>query len=50
MGLFCLCYNAFVLPRRDVVERALEMSFRVFERRALLIRLQVRVDQLNQSV
>lgn len=42
--------HALVLPRVDVVQRPLEMSLGVLQRRRLLIGLEVRVDELDQAV
>ena len=47
---FCLRDDALVLPTRDIVQRSLEMLFGSFQARALLVRLQIRVDELNEAV
>ncbi len=47
---FCLRDNTLVLPTRDVVQRPLEMLLGSFQARALLVRLQIRVDELNEAV
>ena len=47
---FCLRDNALVLPTLNVVQRPLKMLLGSFQARALLVRLQIRVDELNQAV
>ena len=48
--LFCLRDNTLVLPTRDIVQRPLEMLLGSFQARALLVSLQIRVDELNEAV
>ena len=47
---FCLRDNALVLPTRDIVQCALEMLLGSFQAGALLVCLQIRVDELDEAV
>ena len=48
--LLCLGHHALVLARVDVVERSLEMSFGIVQRRRLRTCLEIRMDQLDQAI
>ena len=48
--LLCLCYDAFVVSRRDIVQCPLEMSLGVFKRGALLIGLEIRMNELDEPI
>lgn len=50
LALLSLRHNPFILPRLNVLQRPLEMPLRVLQRRALLVRLQVGMDELNEPV
>lgn len=47
---FGLRNNSLVVPRRNIVERSLEMSLRALQRRTILICLDIRVNELNQAI
>lgn len=50
LNLLGLRNNSLVLPTRYIIQRPLEMLFRGFQARALLVCLQIRVYELNQAV
>ena len=49
-GLLGLGHHAFIFPRGYIVERPLEVSLGSVKRRALLVGLEVGVDELDEAV
>ena len=47
---FSLDHNAFVLPALDVIQSSLEVLFRSLQARIFLVRLQIRMYELDEAV
>lgn len=43
-------HHALIVPRRDIVERALEVLARVLQAGRVLVGVEVRVDELDEAV
>jgi hypothetical protein len=43
-------YNALILPRGNILQRALEVPSGPINRRRVVVRLQIRVDELDEAI
>jgi hypothetical protein len=48
--LRCSCYHTLVLPRLDGLQCALEMTLRHLNRGGFLVCLEIRVNELNETI
>jgi len=51
LGLLCSSgHNALILSRGNILQRALEVPSGSVDRRRVMVRLQIRVDELDEAI